>query len=158
MSLTIASVNVNGIRAATKIRNEDNPGMLAWLTETSADVVLMQEVRATVDQARAALSPALETGWHLAVAPAEGLERMLIDAKLRRRHRIVRDLAVLEFPDEGVAVDGDLVGAGAVDHKRAGSPEGFHGLRNSWSQPRICNTHYLKFRPCGTQQWAHRIK
>ena len=71
MSLTIASVNVNGIRAATKIRNEDNPGMLAWLTETSADVVLMQEVRATVDQARAALAPALEDGWHLAVAPAE---------------------------------------------------------------------------------------
>lgn len=71
MSLTIASVNVNGIRAATKIRNENNPGMLAWLAETPADVVLMQEVRATVDQARAALAPALEKGWHLAVAPAE---------------------------------------------------------------------------------------
>lgn len=45
MSLTIASVNVNGIRAATKVRNESNPGMLAWLTDTTADVVLMQEVR-----------------------------------------------------------------------------------------------------------------
>lgn len=71
MSLTIASVNVNGIRAATKIRNEDNLGMLAWLNETPADVVLMQEVRATGDQARTALAPALEAGWHLAVAPAE---------------------------------------------------------------------------------------
>ena len=71
MSLTIASVNVNGIRAATKIRNEDNPGMLAWLTETPADVVLMQEVRATEKQSREALAPALEKGWHLAVAPAE---------------------------------------------------------------------------------------
>ena len=71
MSLTIASVNVNGIRAATKIRNEDNPGMLAWLTETPADVVLMQEVRATEKQSREALAPALEQGWHLAVAPAE---------------------------------------------------------------------------------------
>ena len=71
MSLTIASVNVNGIRAATKIRNENNPGMLAWLAEIPADVVLMQEVRATVDQARAALAPALDEGWHLAVAPAE---------------------------------------------------------------------------------------
>ena len=67
MSLTIASVNVNGIRAATKIRNENNPGMLAWLDETPADVVLMQEVRATVDQARAALAPALEDGWHLSL-------------------------------------------------------------------------------------------
>lgn len=71
MSLTIASVNVNGIRAATKIRNEDNLGMLAWLNETPVDVVLMQEVRATGDQARTALAPALEAGWHLAVAPAE---------------------------------------------------------------------------------------
>ncbi|SDM12387.1 exodeoxyribonuclease-3 [Corynebacterium mycetoides] len=71
MSLTIASVNVNGIRAATKVRSEVNPGMLAWLEETSADVVLMQEVRAEVDQTRAALAPALEAGWHLVVAPAE---------------------------------------------------------------------------------------
>ena len=70
MSLTIATVNVNGIRAATKVRNEVNPGMLAWLNETPADVVLMQEVRATEDQARAALAPALEQGWHLEVAPA----------------------------------------------------------------------------------------
>ena len=43
MSLTIASVNVNGIRAATKVRNEDNLGMLEWLQHTSADVVLMQD-------------------------------------------------------------------------------------------------------------------
>ena len=71
MSLTIASVNVNGIRAATKVRSEVNPGMLAWLEETSADVVLMQEVRAEVDQTRAALAPALEAGWHLVVAPAK---------------------------------------------------------------------------------------
>ena len=60
MTLTIASVNVNGIRAATKVRNEDNLGMLAWLAETPAEVVLMQEVRATEAQAEAALAPALE--------------------------------------------------------------------------------------------------
>ena len=46
MSFTIASVNVNGIRAACKQRNENNPGMNAWLETTPADVVLMQEVRA----------------------------------------------------------------------------------------------------------------
>lgn len=71
MSLTIATVNVNGIRAATKVRNEENLGMLAWLAETPADVVLMQEVRASEQQARAALAPALERGWQLVVAPAE---------------------------------------------------------------------------------------
>lgn len=71
MSLTIASVNVNGIRAATKVRSEENLGMLEWLKSTPADVVLMQEVRATVPQSEAALAPALEAGWHLQVAPAE---------------------------------------------------------------------------------------
>gem|GEM_PF-4709422 len=62
MSLTIASVNVNGIRAACKQRNENNPGMNAWLEETSADIVLMQEVRATPQQAEKALAPALGRG------------------------------------------------------------------------------------------------
>ena len=70
MTLTIASVNVNGIRAACKQRNENNPGMNAWLEETSADIVLMQEVRATPQQAQKALAPALESGWHLALADA----------------------------------------------------------------------------------------
>ncbi|WP_394281626.1 exodeoxyribonuclease III [Corynebacterium sp.] len=75
MSVTIASVNVNGIRAATKVRNESNPGMLAWLDETEASVVLMQEVRATEEQAEKALAPALEKGWHLITAPAEAKGR-----------------------------------------------------------------------------------
>lgn len=70
MSLIIASVNVNGIRAATKVRNESNPGMLGWLEQTSADVVLMQEVRATEEQAAAALAPAIASGWHLYTASA----------------------------------------------------------------------------------------
>ena len=70
MTLTIASVNVNGIRAACKQRNENNPGMNAWLEETPAEIVLMQEVRATPEQAEKALAPALESGWHLALADA----------------------------------------------------------------------------------------
>ncbi len=70
MSFTIASVNVNGIRAACKQRNEDNPGMNAWLSTTPADVVLMQEVRATPVETEKALAPALEAGWHLVQAEA----------------------------------------------------------------------------------------
>lgn len=73
--MIIASVNVNGIRAATKVRNDDNPGMLAWLEGTSADVVLMQEVRATPEEAAKSLAPALEAGWHLEVASAEAKGR-----------------------------------------------------------------------------------
>lgn len=68
-SLTIATVNVNGIRAAAKVRHEDNQGILPWLKATPADVVLMQEVRADEKQTRAALEPVLDE-WHLAQAPA----------------------------------------------------------------------------------------
>lgn len=73
--LTIATVNVNGIRAACKKRNDDNLGMNHWLENTSADVVLMQEVRATPEQTEKALAPALESGWHLVVADAEAKGR-----------------------------------------------------------------------------------
>lgn len=68
-SLTIATVNVNGIRAAAKVRHEDNQGILPWLENTPADVVLMQEVRADEKQTRAALESVLGE-WHLEQAPA----------------------------------------------------------------------------------------
>ena len=68
MSLTITTVNVNGIRAAVKHRSEANRGLLAWLDGTDSDVVLMQEIRADEDQARAALAPALDDGWQLAMS------------------------------------------------------------------------------------------
>lgn len=48
----IASVNVNGIRAATR------KGMLEWLDEADIDVMALQEVRATEEELRAALP-----GW-----------------------------------------------------------------------------------------------
>ena len=100
MSLTIATVNVNGIRAATKVRNEVNPGMLAWLNETPADVVLMQEVRATEDQARAALAPALEQGWHLEVAPAAAKGRAGVGI-LSRQPLSQVEVGIPGFEDSG---------------------------------------------------------
>jgi exodeoxyribonuclease-3 len=50
----IASVNVNGIRAATR------KGMLEWLDEADVDVMALQEVRATLEELHAALP-----GWEL---------------------------------------------------------------------------------------------
>lgn len=50
----IASVNVNGIRAATR------KGMLEWLDEADVDVMALQEVRATEEELRAALP-----GWEV---------------------------------------------------------------------------------------------
>jgi len=53
-TVRIASINVNGIRAA--VRN----GMLNWLDEADVDILALQEVRATAEQLRAALP-----GWEL---------------------------------------------------------------------------------------------
>jgi exodeoxyribonuclease-3 len=50
----IVSINVNGIRAAVR------KGMSAWLDQADADIVAIQEVRATGDELRAALP-----GWEI---------------------------------------------------------------------------------------------
>lgn len=75
MTLTISTINVNGIRAAVKERSETNRGFLPWLDETPADVVLLQEVRASEKQTLEALAPALDSGWHYAGAEAEAKGR-----------------------------------------------------------------------------------
>nr|WP_274637784.1 exodeoxyribonuclease III [Microbacterium bovistercoris] len=53
-SLRIASINVNGIRAA--VRN----GMLDWLESADIDIMALQEVRATAEQLHAVLP-----GWEI---------------------------------------------------------------------------------------------
>jgi exodeoxyribonuclease-3 len=66
--LIISTVNVNGLRAAA------TKGYLEWLRDTPADVVCLQEVRATEDQ----LSEELRApeGWRTVVhAPAEAKGR-----------------------------------------------------------------------------------
>ncbi|WP_115685218.1 exodeoxyribonuclease III [Corynebacterium senegalense] len=111
MSFTIASVNVNGIRAATKVRSEDNRGMLAWLKQTSADVVLMQEVRASGDQAVTALRPALDDGWHLVVAPAEtpGAKGRAGVGILSRDPLTEVEIGIPDFEDAGRFIAGTLL-------------------------------------------------
>lgn len=54
-SVRIASVNVNGIRAAVR------KGMSEWLEEAGVDVLTLQEVRAEASHLAAALP-----GWHIA--------------------------------------------------------------------------------------------
>jgi exodeoxyribonuclease III len=55
----VSSVNVNGLRAAAR------KGFREWLAGTSADVVCLQEVRATLDQ----LPSGVDDGWHASYAP-----------------------------------------------------------------------------------------
>lgn len=62
----ITTVNVNGVRAAAR------KGMLGWIESSRADVICLQETRATDDELLGALGPALGQGWHLVSAePSE---------------------------------------------------------------------------------------
>lgn len=146
MTLTIASANVNGIRAATKVRNEDNMGMLAWLAETPADVVLMQEVRATEKEARAALALALERGWHLEVAPAAAKGRAGVSILSRTPLHDV-SVGIPSFEDSG-----RFIAASLIDGTRVASlylPSGSAGTAKQDEKYRFLD----EFEPL-LEQWA----
>ena len=60
--LTVATVNVNGIRAAFR------RGMTPWLESTDPDLLLMQEVRASDDVLRKLLCGDKNGDWNIAHA------------------------------------------------------------------------------------------
>lgn len=60
MSLTLATVNVNGLRAAAR------KGMAEWLAATEADVVTLQEVRAPEEM----LAGLMGEDWHIVGEPS----------------------------------------------------------------------------------------
>ena len=87
MGHIISTINVNGIRAAT---GKTGKGMLEWLAGTEADIICLQETRATDEQTRTALAPALAAGWHLALAEPGAKGRAGVAILSRREPRAVR--------------------------------------------------------------------
>jgi len=59
-SLTVATANVNGIRAAAR------KDMAAWVAQSGADVVTLQEVRAPDDLVEGLVAEVFGDGWHTA--------------------------------------------------------------------------------------------
>ena len=88
--MIISPDNVNGVRAAVRQRSADNPGLLAWLDRTAADIVCLQETRADDTQITAALAPALADGWRLAAADAHLKGRNGVAVLSRRPFSAVR--------------------------------------------------------------------
>ncbi|HLS77469.1 MAG TPA: exodeoxyribonuclease III [Nocardia sp.] len=84
MPTIVSTINANGIRAAA------GKGMLAWLAATEADVVCVQETRATDEQTRAALAPALADGWILTSAEPGAKGRAGVAILSRRAPDAVR--------------------------------------------------------------------
>jgi exodeoxyribonuclease-3 len=97
-TLRIASINVNGIRAA--VRN----GMLDWLDQAEVDVMALQEVRATGEQLRTALP-----GWEIVDYEALAKGRAGVAIATRAPVSAVRTgLAFDELDSAGRWIEADL--------------------------------------------------
>ncbi|EOM75456.1 exodeoxyribonuclease III [Rhodococcus rhodnii] len=80
----ITTVNVNGVRAAAR------KGLTGWLAATEADVVCLQETRASDAQLRETLADALAEGWHVASAEPAAKGRNGVAVLSRRPADAVR--------------------------------------------------------------------
>ena len=98
-SITVASINVNGIRAAVR------RGMGAWMAARQPDVICLQEVRAPDEAVLEALGP----DWHGVHAEAEAKGRAGVAVYSRIAPVAVRiGLGVPEFDTAGRWVEADL--------------------------------------------------
>jgi exodeoxyribonuclease III len=106
--LTIATVNVNGIRAAYK------RGMGAWVESRRPDVLLLQEVRAP-DEAVAGLLPGHEWGLAHAECAVKGRAGVAIASRLPVRSvRVGLDEGVATNSGRWVEADLELPGGGGT--------------------------------------------
>lgn len=103
--LTVSSVNVNGIRAAAA------KGFTAWLSNTAADIVCLQEIRAEVEEVPPQLRAVLDT-WHLTWVPSQiARGRAGVAVLTRRPPEAVRvGFGSTEFDRSGRYVEVDLPG------------------------------------------------
>ena len=102
--LTIATVNVNGLRAAVK------NGMSAWLTERTPDVVTMQEVRAPDEMVHDLVATAAGEPWN--VVHHECAAKGRAGVAIASRHPITRSSHGLakssKYDDSGRWIEADL--------------------------------------------------
>ena len=103
VSLTITTVNVNGVRAAA------GKGLLAWLDTSSADIVCLQEVRASEKQFHTAIAQALDAGWCVVGAEASAKGRAGVAILSRTPADAVRvGFGVDDFGDAGRYIEADF--------------------------------------------------
>lgn len=104
--MRIVTANVNGIRAALR------RGGVAWLDACGADVVALQEVRASSDQLREALRESGFARWEVVHEPAEGPGRAGVAVLSRHPVVGVRTDVGPEFAGQGRWVEVDVEVAG----------------------------------------------
>ena len=109
-AVIVTTINVNGVRAAVRERSAENLGLLAWLAQSSADVVCLQETRADDAQLAEALGPALAGGWYLASAEPHLKGRSGVAVLSRMPFDDVR-VGLAEFEEHGRYLEVDVAGA-----------------------------------------------
>lgn len=103
MSFTVVTVNVNGIRAAAR------RGGLPWLARSGADVICLQEVRATTEQLHEALVGSELADWSIHHAPAPELGRAGVAVLSRQAPAAVRiDPKVRQMDGQGRWIECDF--------------------------------------------------
>ena len=124
MTLHVVTANVNGIRAALR------RGGLDWLAGCGADVMCLQEVRATPDQVAQALGAGGLGDWHLALAPGARNGHAGV-ALLARTPLVDPVLGLDDFADQGRWVEATVADPGggpgirvASVYVHTGEPEG----------------------------------
>jgi len=103
--MRLVSANVNGIRAAAR------RGGLRWLAAQHADVIALQEVRATGEQLREVLAEGGLHDWH--VSSAEGRAKGHAGVAVLTRQppsRVSSDVGPVEFADAGRWLEVDVRG------------------------------------------------
>jgi exodeoxyribonuclease-3 len=103
VTITVSTVNVNGVRAAAR------KGMLPWLETTDADVICLQETRANDGELTKALAPALDAGWHLASAEPSAKGRNGVAILSRTAPDAIRvGIGAKEFEESGRYIEADF--------------------------------------------------
>lgn len=100
---TAVTANVNGIRAAAR------RGGLDWLADADADVICLQEVRATHEQVHEQIAASALKGYHVSHSAAEALGRNGVAVLTRAQPYAVREgIQVTEFARQGRWIEVDI--------------------------------------------------
>lgn len=103
--MRLITANVNGIRAAAR------RGGLEWLRDQHADVITLQEVRATDEQLRKALADGGFGDWHVSSAPGRVKGHAGVAVLTRQPPtRVSSDVGPVEFTDAGRWIEVDVRG------------------------------------------------
>jgi exodeoxyribonuclease III len=101
--LRLVTANVNGIRATAR------RGGMVWLEAAQADVICLQEVRASADQLREVLAAGGFADWHVALSEAAAKGRAGVAVLSRQRPLEIREgVGHAEFEATGRWVEVDL--------------------------------------------------